>query len=109
MLLCAPFGSQKIQPLMKAHKEDRRADHDFIKQLDQLQNLIMKNFRLRGIGLSPFEHLGDFLVTKFIEVAAGQHLDFGAVGVNSSGGELGRGSGVADLNAALVAAGLDAV
>ena len=94
---------------MKAHKEDRRADHDFIKQLDQLQHFIMKDFRLRGIGFGPFEHLSNFLVIKFTEVVAGQHLNFGAVGVNSSGGKFGRGTGVTDLQAALVAAGLDAV
>ena len=94
---------------MKAHKQNRPADHDFIKELDQLQNLVMKNFCFRRIGFGPFEHAGNFFSIKITEVVADQHLDFRAIGVNSSGGKLGCGAWMTDLQAALVAAGFDAV
>ena len=94
---------------MKAHKQDRPADHNFIKELDQLQHLVVKNFGFRRIGFGPFEHAGQFLIIKIADRVAGQHLDFRAVSVNSSGGKLGCGPGMTDLQAALVAAGFDAV
>ena len=94
---------------MKAHEQDRCADQNFINQLDKPQHLVMKNFRFRRFGFGPFQHAGHLFIFQITAVAVGQHLDFGAIGVDSAGGEFGRGPGMTGLHAALVAAGLDAV
>ena len=94
---------------MKAHEQDRPADQELINQLDESQHLVMENFRFRCFGFGPFQHAGHLYIIQIPALAAGHHLDFGAVRVNAAGGELDRGPGMTGLHTALIAAGLDAV
>ena len=94
---------------MKSHEQNRPADQDFIKQLNQVQHLVVKNFFLGRIAFGPREDGGHGRVGKTGGPVAGQDLSFGPVGVDSAGSELGRRRRMTDLHPALVAAGLDAV
>ena len=94
---------------MKTHKHNRGTDQDHVKQLDQFEHFVMKYIFIRNIGPGPLQYPLHFQFFKTLQIISGHQLRFGAVGMNSPASKLCRSTGVTFLDAALVAAGFDAV